>query len=119
MSIDPIQTLVGVRTAVGVSSWAAPRVAGRAFGLDVDGNPQAPYLARLFGIRDVALAAGVRQSTGDARRAWLKLGLLCDAMDAAAGELARRDGSLPPFAAVLVTGTALAAVGLGVAALQQ
>ena len=44
--------------AVGASAWATPRLAGKAFGLDADDNPQSPYLARLFGIRDIALGVG-------------------------------------------------------------
>jgi len=119
MPIDPTQALVATRSAIGVSSWVAPGLAGRAFGLDVLGNPQAPYLARLFGIRDLALGVGVQRTTGDARRLWLTLGVACDLADAAAGVLSGRDGSLPKVSAALVTGTAVVAAGLGVAALQQ
>ena len=43
--------------------------------------------------------------------------MLCDAADAAAGMLAGRAGYLPKVPTVLVTGTALVAVGLGAAAL--
>ena len=53
-----INTLAGLRLAIGVASWATPRAAGKLFGLDATANPQAPYLARLFGARDVALALG-------------------------------------------------------------
>src|SRR4051794_40809229 len=107
MAISPDTALTALRTAVGVSSWTAPRLAGRAFGLDVAGNPQAPYLARLFGIRDVALAAGASQSSGEARRTWLKIGVACDTFDVAAALLGRRDGSLSPLTAVLVGGVAV------------
>ena len=119
MPIDPLQALVSTRTAIGVSSWVAPGLAGRAFGLDVAGNPQAPYLARLFGVRDIALGVGAQQTTGDARRLWLKLGIACDVADAAAGVISSRDGSLPKVSAALVTATAIVAAGLGIAALQQ
>lgn len=47
-----VQGLIGARTAIGGGSWLAPRLTGRLFGLDPDANPQAPYLARLFGARD-------------------------------------------------------------------
>ena len=43
------------RIVVGSIAWLAPRQSGRLFGLDPEGNPQAPYLGRLFGARDVAL----------------------------------------------------------------
>jgi hypothetical protein len=118
MALDPTQALVGTRAAVGVSSWVAPGLAGRAFGLDVANNPQAPYLARLFGVRDVVLGVGVKQTSGEARRFWLKLGVACDVADAAAGMISARDGSLPKLSAALVTATAVAAAGLGVAALR-
>ena len=41
---------------------------------------------------------------------------MCDAADAAAGILAGRGGYLPKVPAVLVTGAAVAAAGLGAAA---
>ncbi len=112
-----INGLAGLRLAVGISSWATPRVAGRLFGLDADANPQAPYLARLFGIRDVALAWGALSSTGTAQRQWLVAGLACDAADAVAGVVGGRAGYLPQLTSVLVTGTAVSAALLGAAAL--
>jgi len=112
-----IRSLAGLRMAVGTSAWATPRLAGKAFGLNSDDNPQSPYLARLFGIRDVALALGVLTTTGASRRHWLTLGVMCDAADAAAGIFAGRGGYLPKVPTVLVTGVALAAAGLGAAAL--
>jgi hypothetical protein len=112
-----IRSLAGVRMAIGTSAWATPRLAGKAFGLDSDSNPQSPYLARLFGVRDIALGIGALTTTGESRRHWLALGLFCDAADAAAGVLAGRAGYLPKIPTVLVTGTALVAAGLGAAAL--
>ena len=109
-----IRGLIGVRGAIGVGAWAAPNFSGKLFGLDPAGNPQASYLGRLFGARDVALAAGTASTSGAARQLWLRLGLACDLADAAAGVLAARSGVLPTPAAVLVTGTALVAAGLGV-----
>lgn len=118
MSEQIIQGLVGVRSAIGAGAWLAPRLSGRLFGLDVDGNPQAPYLARLFGVRDVALGLGLAGSQGSQRQQWLQLGVACDLADAAAGVLAGRSGALPARAAVMVTATALVAAALGIAALQ-
>ena len=112
-----IRNLAGIRMAVGTSAWATPRLAGKAFGLDADSNPQSPYLARLFGARDVALGLGALTTSGESRRHWLMLGMLCDAADAAAGVLAGRAGYLPKVATVLVTATAVAAAGMGLSAL--
>ena len=112
-----IKSLATLRVAIGASAWATPRLAGRAFGLDAAGNPQSPYLARLFGIRDIALGVGTLSTTGEAQRQWLTLGVVCDAADAAAGVLAGRAGYLPKVATVLVTATAIAAAGMGLSAL--
>jgi hypothetical protein len=112
-----IRSLAGIRMAIGTSAWATPRLAGKAFGLDSDANPQSPYLARLFGVRDLALGIGALTTTGESRRHWLMLGMMCDAADAAAGYIAGRAGYLPKVPTVLVTGVALVAAGLGAAAL--
>jgi hypothetical protein len=117
-SIGPRDALVTTRTAIGVGSWAAPGLAGGLFGLDVAANPQSPYLARLFGVRDLALGVGVAATQGEARKLWLKIGIACDLADAAAGVLAGRGKYLDPIPTALVTGTALLATGLGVLALR-
>jgi hypothetical protein len=116
---DLIKALSGLRLAVGIASWATPRAAGKAFGLDADANPQAPYLARLFGVRDIALAWGALGSEGDARRQWLVAGLACDAADFAAGVAGGWGGYLPRLTSVLVSGTALSAAVLGGLALRD
>jgi hypothetical protein len=112
-----VNNLAGLRLMVGVTSWAVPRVAGKLFGLDAVANPQAPYLARLFGVRDVALAWGALNSKGDAQRKWLLAGLACDAADTVAGIAGGRAGYLRPATSVLVSGTAVSAALLGAAAL--
>jgi len=114
-----IRTLVGIRMGIGVGAWVTPRVAGRLFGLDPAGNPQAPYLGRLFGVRDAALAYGTAASSGAAQQRWLAMGLACDLADAAAGVAGGRAGYLSGATTVLGTGTALAAVALGALALRE
>jgi hypothetical protein len=118
MNEQVVQQLVAVRTAIGTGAWIAPRLSARLFGLDPDGNPQAPYLGRLFGIRDVALGYGLGSSQGAERQQWLRIGVACDLADAAAGLLAGRSGDLPKRAAVLVTATALVAAALGISAMR-
>lgn len=111
--------LAGLRLVVGVASWTTPRLAGRLFGLDAQANPQSPYLARLFGVRDVALAWGAVSAEGEARKQWLMAGLACDVADVLAGIAGGRRGYLPKLTSVLVSGTAVSAVALGVAALSD
>jgi hypothetical protein len=114
-----ITTLAGLRLAIGAASWATPRAAGKLFGLDATANPQAPYLARLFGARDVALAWGALGTEGETQRQWLRAGFACDIADVFAGIAGGRGGYLPRLTSVLVSGTALSAAALGGAALRE
>jgi hypothetical protein len=114
-----INTLAGLRLAIGAASWAAPRVSGRLFGLDAAANPQAPYLARLFGVRDIALAWGTLGSQGETQRQWLMAGLACDVADTVAGIAGGRGGYLPKLTSALVTATALSAAAMGTSALRE
>ena len=84
--------LAALRIAIGSTAWLTPNLAGRMFGLDPAGNPQAPYLARLFAIRDLA--------------------------DTAAAFLGRRGGYLSTPVSLLLAAPALSAVGMGAIALQ-
>src|SRR5437763_5179842 len=116
---NALKTLAGVRMAIGAGAWATPRLAGRLFGLDVAANPQAPYLARLFGARDLALAWGALGAEGSARRQWLAAGLACDAADALAGLAGGRGGYLPKPTTAPVRATALAGIAMGAVALRE
>jgi len=117
-SDQAIRNVAFIRVAVGVGAWLFPRVAGRLFGLDAAANPQSPYLSRLFGVRDVALAIGALQTAGDAQRTWVQLGLVCDVADTAAALAGQRAGYLPTPSAVLVGIPAVATTVLGVRGLQ-
>jgi hypothetical protein len=114
-----VNVLAGLRLSVGLGAWLFPRLAARLFGLDAAGNPQLPYVARLFGARDVVLGVGAVTTEGEAQNAWLRAGLACDAADFAAGLIARRDDEIGPVTAVLVSAPALAAVAVGVTALRD
>jgi hypothetical protein len=117
--MSSLRALIAIRGAVGALTWLAPRLASRLFGISADANPQLPYVARLFAIRDLALAAGLQASEGQARRQWVRIGIACDAADAAAGVLAGRRGELSTLSTVLVTAPALAGIGLGTALLRD
>jgi hypothetical protein len=114
-----IRNLAALRLGIGVASWATPRLAGKLFGLDASANPQSPYLARLFGVRDMALAWGTLGSEGETQRQWLVAGLACDVADTVAGVAGGRGGYLPKLTSVLVSGTALSAALLGLSALRD
>jgi hypothetical protein len=116
-SLNPSSTLPALRVAIGGGAWAAPGLTGKAFGFkNIDTNHEALFMARLFGVRDIALGAGALASSGDANRLWWQIGVVCDLADAAAGVISFKAGG-PKVPAVLSILTALAAAGLGVAVL--
>ena len=107
------------RMTFGVAAWLAPRPVGRALGLDMAGNPQAPYLARVLAVRDIALAAGAYGTEGKAQRQWLLAGLASDSADTLAGIAAGRGGYLPKRTSVYLTGFALSGVAAAAAVLLE
>jgi hypothetical protein len=114
-----VKQLVAIRAAVGAGAWLAPRLFGKPFGLNVDENPQSPYVGRLFGARDVALAYGAKTTSGKEQDRWLTAAMGCDIADAAAGIAGWRAGYLSPLTCLLVTAPALHGVTLGLAALRE
>jgi hypothetical protein len=112
-----VLSLASSRAAIGAFTWVAPQSAAKVLGLDAD--PKSAFIARLFGVRDVALGVGTLSAEGDARRTWLALALFCDALDAAAALLAHRDGSMRPQTAALAGGAGVGGVVLGALALRE
>ena len=112
---NPTTTLPALRIAIGAGAWAFPGLTGKLFGFKGMDDPETTYMGRLFGVRDVVLGAGVLASSGDAKKLWWRLGILADAADAAASYQGLKAGG-PKRGMIMATGTALLAVGLGVAA---
>jgi hypothetical protein len=110
---DISKLLPAIRLAIGGGMWAAPELTGKAFLANLEGNHEAVFLGRLFGIRDVALGIGQMTNAGGA---WWQLGLVCDLADAAAAVLSIRAGG-PKATGVLAGVTAISAAGLGILAL--
>jgi hypothetical protein len=92
-----------------------PKFTMLTMGLDPHINPQAAYLTRLFGVRDMALGVGVLSTRGDARKTWWRIGMMCDLGDALAGVVSARGGQLPDRPRLLAP--ALVAAGIAGAAL--
>lgn len=111
--------LIWGRMTFGVAAWLAPRPLGRALGLDMAGNPQAVYVARLLAVRDLVLALGAHGTDGEAQRQWLLAGLACDGADTLAGIAGGRGGYLPKRTSVHVTAFALSGVAAAAAVLYQ
>ena len=106
--MDPVTGLSLGRIAVGAVALARPDVAAGLFGLDVANNPQSPYLARLFGSREIALGALTLASRGTTRRNLVLAGIGVDIADAVTGVLGIQDKSVP-----MKTGAMLVAPGIG------
>lgn len=116
-ALNPSSILPALRFAIGAGAWAAPGVTGKVFGFkNIETNHEALFMARLFGVRDIALGAGALAAGKGGGKLWWQLGVLCDLADAAAGVISLRSGG-PKVPAILSTATALSAVGLGVAVL--
>lgn len=120
VSAETATTLLGVlRIGVGTGGWIAPSLAARLFAPGSVNPAQAPFLVRIYGVRDVVLGAGMLASDGEARRNWLIGGVVCDAADAVAALLGSRAGHLPAPVAALVAAPALGGVALGLIALGE
>jgi hypothetical protein len=107
------RALLGARTALGILTLLAPRLAGRAFLLDPAANLQLPLIGRMWGIRNLSLAAGMFAATGANRRQWWRLQPAVDALDFLAIATEWRRGAVPGPAAGLMSATALIASTLG------
>ena len=115
--MNPARSLIAARTALGTGALLAPRQTGRLFLLDPRANPQVVFVGRMWGARNLALAAGLRGARGPSLRTTRQVNVAVDVADAVAAWLAWREGSLPAPAALLAGGTAVAATGLGLASL--
>ena len=105
--------VVTIRGGFAAGTWLAPTLSGALFGISRKENPAGPYLGRLFGVREAALAAEVLLAAEAARPAILRRHAAVDLADALAGYLAGRQGYLKPRAAILATAAALGTAGLG------
>jgi hypothetical protein len=117
--MNPARTLIAARTALGTGALVAPRLTGRLFALDPAANPQVIFVGRMWGARNLALAAGLRAARGPQLRTTRRVNVAVDVADAVAAWLAWREGSLPAPAAALAGGTAVVATALGMASLGE
>jgi hypothetical protein len=113
----PLKLLIGGRIGVAITCLFTPRVFARVFRMDTAGTP-AIALGRMFAIRNAALAAGLlRLDAFAAPRAFLKLNILIDLVDAIALIAAGRRHEISTTTSILGTSTALTAVAYGTAGL--
>jgi hypothetical protein len=107
------RTLLAARTALGVLTLLVPRQTGRVFFLDPGDNPQLPVIARMWGIRNLSLAAGMYGAMGASRTRWWRLQPVIDGLDFLVIVAEWRRQAVPSSAAGLMAGTALVATVLG------
>ncbi|GAB2935607.1 hypothetical protein GCM10027047_35260 [Rhodococcus aerolatus] len=119
-SLDPALVMSVARAAAGAVTWAHPRFAYRTFHVarDAEYSAGAGIIGRLFGVRDVALAAAVRHPDPAVRRAALQAGLVVDTADVAASVIGVRRGA-PAGSLLGVAAGAATFVGLGALALTR
>jgi hypothetical protein len=107
-----MRRLAAFRIALGTFAWFAPRTMNRLFGVPrADESPALIYMNRVFGVRAVSLGVGYLASSGEARKLWHRLWLLCDAADTAMGAGMTARGKLSPLTAaeaLAITGSATA-----------
>jgi len=81
--------------------------------LDPEANPQLAVIGRMWGIRNLSLAAGMYGATGESRSQWWRLQPAIDALDFLVIAAEWHRGAVPGPAAGLMAGTALVATALG------
>jgi hypothetical protein len=103
--------LAGLRIVLGLFAWLAPRTMNRIFRVPSRWNsPALVYMNRVFGVRAVSLGVGYLASSGEARKLWHRLWLLCDTADTAMGAAMVARGELPRLTgmqAVALTGSSI------------
>ncbi|MEA2167770.1 MAG: hypothetical protein QOF76_1070 [Solirubrobacteraceae bacterium] len=109
----PSRPLTIARAAIGTTIALAPEFGAKLFQLDPDNNPQMSFLGRLFGIRNIVLAASLAGGLGGDMQTIRRVNTAVDAADLAALAVCYRKGQIPKPAAVLIAATAGTATVLG------
>ena len=111
--MNPVNGLALGRIAIGATALASPATAAKLFRLDLAGNPQLPYLSRMFGSREIVLGAVTLLAKGSARRKFIALGMAVDGADAFAGYDLMRSGAVSQSTGAFLTAPAVGAVLAG------
>ncbi|WP_018640092.1 hypothetical protein [Parafrankia elaeagni] len=108
------------RSAVGLTAITRPVPIIRLAGVDRVTAEKIAWLARIAGIRDLALGVGLlhAQATHRPTRAWLVAGMCADTADTAAFAHAVAHRQLPPAGGTLMTAAAAGGAALAAATLR-
>ena len=115
--MHPVTGISVGRIAIGVGALVAPELAGKLFRLNGQGNPQLPYMTRMFASREIALGAVTLVSKGGARTALTAVGIAVDGADAYAGFDAGASGIVSPATSKFLMAPAIGAVAAGLVGL--
>lgn len=102
-------TLVVARGAIGLAAWFAPTLTAKIFGIGTTDR----FVTRLFGARELVLAAGLLATPEAHVREVAAIGAVVDAVDAVAGFDERRRGNLGLRATILGPVGAIGFAALG------
>lgn len=106
------------RTAVGLAVVIRPRLARRSLGVDNTLGGDGGTIARMFGIRDAAIAAATLSNDPTIQNTGLRLGVLVDSADVASVLLGRRHG-VSRGGTALIGGAAALFTAAGIAVLYE
>lgn len=106
------RTFLGVtRAAIGIGAWVAPDLTVRVFGMDPARSDR--FVGRLFGAREMALAATLLAAPSGALAQVATVGAVVDTVDAIAGFDEARRGNLSTRAIILGPAGAILFAALG------
>jgi hypothetical protein len=116
-AFDILTVFSALRALVGILSWVSPSASWRAFGVGViGGDARPPLVTRLFGVRELALAAALKSPEPAVRKSALRAGLVVDGADIVASIIALRKGAPKSIWITFVAG-ASTFIGLGIGGL--
>ena len=111
--MTPARTFLGVtRLCIGIGAWIAPDLTTRLFGMDPASSNR--FIGRLFGARELALAAALLAAPPAALAPVAAIGAAVDSIDAVGGFDERRRGNLGTRATLLGPVGAVLFAALGV-----
>lgn len=105
------------RACIGVGAWIAPDLTVRVFGMDPARSNR--FVGRLFGARELALAAALLAAPPRALAPVAAIGAAVDSVDAVSGFDERRRGNLSTRATILGPVGAVLFAALGVLVARQ
>jgi len=102
--------LVGTRLTLGLVSFVLPRTMMNVFGLSSARNPSGPFIARLFGAREMLMAYQLYQASDEELEEVLRQGIMVDGSDALGAMLSLLRGEISFRTFLMLTAAAGSAI---------